>query len=396
MEYVRLGDFCEITSSKRVYAHQYTSDGVPFYRSREIIERREHKDITEELYISLALYNTFKQKFGAPQKGDVLLTSVGTLGIPYLVGDEVFYFKDGNLTWMRNFNEMLLSKYLFYWFNSKFGKVSLITKAIGSSQAALTIDILKKHKIFLPSINVQQAIISILSGYDDLIENNNKRIQILEKMAENLYKEWFVRFRFPGHERVEFKKQTPNGWELSTKTSDMVCPATWRYDQFCILNKFKRGKNITAEQMLGGEVPVISAGIEPSGYHNTYNIHGQSITVSSSGANAGYLQYHLSSIWAADCSYCQDDDKLWFLFNGLKFLQPVIRNMQVGAAQPHVYPKHINKMNTIIPDESTVREYCALVEPLYNQIKLLKHKNQNLIKQRELLLPRLMNGSLEI
>ena len=261
MEYVRLGDFCEITSSKRVYAHQYTSNGVPFYRSREIIERREHKDITEELYISLALYNTFKQKFGAPQKGDVLLTSVGTLGIPYLVGDEVFYFKDGNLTWMRNFNEMLLSKYLFYWFNSKFGKVSLITKAIGSSQAALTIDILKRHKIFLPSINVQQAIISILSAYDDLIENNNKRIEILEKMAENLYKEWFVRFRFPGHKTAEFENGIPKGWEVK-KIKDCIKRLPF--------NRLYKGSELKSE----GKVIVIDQSTaEYLGYHDNEASH---------------------------------------------------------------------------------------------------------------------------
>ncbi len=274
MEYVRLGDFCEITSSKRVYAHQYTLDGVPFYRSREIIERREHKDITEELYISLALYDTFKQKFGAPQKGDVLLTSVGTLGIPYLVGDEIFYFKDGNLTWMRNFNERLLSKYLFYWFNSKFGKDSLITRAIGSSQAALTIDILKKYKLFLPPINVQQAIISILSAYDDLIENNNRRIKILEKMAENLYKEWFVRFRFPGYESSSFVASSigriPEGFSV-LKMQDVIdyhIGGGWGSDV--------RDKNFECEAFVirGTDFPYVKEGILstcPRRYHKINN-----------------------------------------------------------------------------------------------------------------------------
>ena len=142
MEYEKLGDYCDITSSKRVFANQYVSDGIPFYRSREIIEKKESKDIPEPLFISKELYDTFKRKFG-----DLLLTSVGTLGIPYIVKDEVFYFKDGNLTWMKNFKDGLDSRYLYYWLNSKFGKESLIVRAIGSSQAALTIDILKKYKM---------------------------------------------------------------------------------------------------------------------------------------------------------------------------------------------------------------------------------------------------------
>ena len=85
MEYAKLGEYCDITSSKRVFASQYVSKGIPFYRSREIIEKKEMKDISEPLFISEELYNSFKTKFGVPKEGDVLLTSVGTLGIPYVV-----------------------------------------------------------------------------------------------------------------------------------------------------------------------------------------------------------------------------------------------------------------------------------------------------------------------
>lgn len=396
MEYVTLGEHCDITSSKRVFANQYVDEGIPFYRSREIIEKKEMKDISEPLFISEDLYDTFKKKFGVPQKGDLLLTSVGTLGIPYIVKDEVFYFKDGNLTWMKNFQDTLNSKYLYYWLNSKFGKESLIIRAIGSSQAALTIDILKKYKFLLPERKVQDRIVEILSGYDTLIENNNKRIKLLEKMAEKLYEEWFVHFRFPGHENYSLKEQFPRGWVVASKATEMVCPEGWHYGKFSEIGTFVRGKNITAAEMVEGDIPVISAGLEPSGYHNANNVTGKSLTISASGANAGYLKYHLSDIWAADCSYCQDDKKLWFIYNVLKFLQPVISNMQVGAAQPHVYPKNINRLCTIIPDDDTIQAYCDKVEPIYEQIKLLKDKNANLTKQRDMLLPRLMSGKLEV
>lgn len=396
MEYVQLGAYCEVTSSKRVFANQYTLEGIPFYRSREIIEKREHKNLSVNLYISNDLYNSFKEKFGVPQKGDILLTSVGTLGIPYIVQDEIFYFKDGNLTWMRNFSKKLLPQYIYYWINSKFGKDSLLLRAIGSSQPALTIEIIKKYKFYIRKIEEQQKIVSILSTYDDLIENNNRRIRLLEQMAENLYKEWFVRFRFPGHSRGETKQVKPKGWVLSSNSAYIECPKSWGFNEFIKIGKFVRGKNITADNMITGEIPVISAGIEPSGYHNACNVNGQSITISASGANAGYLKYHQISIWAADCSYCQDSNKLWFLYHSLKFLQPVISNMQTGAAQPHVYPKHINKLYTIIPDEEILLKFQEVVSPIYDSIKLLREKNTNLTKQRDMLLPRLMSGKLEV
>ena len=105
------------------------------------------------------------------------------------------------------------------------------------------------------------------------------------------------------------------------------------------------------------------------------------MTISASGANAGYLLYHLDDILAADCSYYQDENKLWFVYNTLLFLQPVISNLQCGAAQPHVYPKNINKIPVIIPEKSIMELYCEQVAPIY---------------QRDLLLPRLMSGKLEV
>ncbi|MBO7345814.1 MAG: restriction endonuclease subunit S [Clostridia bacterium] len=282
-----------------------------------------------------------------------------------------------------------------------YGYYALLTSnlkkiAFGSAQPFVSYNSLNRILIYLPNIEKQKRIADILSAYDELIENNNKRIKILEQMAENLYKEWFVRFRFPGHEKVALKKQTPSGWVISSNQTDMRCPKNWSYDKFANLGSFIRGKNITAAEMIDGDIPVVSAGIEPSGYHNKQNITGNSLTISASGANAGYLKYNLTDIWAADCSYFQDDKKLWFVYNALKFLQPVISNLQVGAAQPHVYPKNINKLCTIIPDDETIEMYCDKVDTIYEQIKVLNKNNDNLIKQRDMLLPRLMSGKLEV
>lgn len=384
MEYVKLGDYCSISSSKRVFARQYEDSGVPFYRSKEIIERREYKDISESLFISKELYNSFKEKFGVPVYGDILLTSVGTLGIPYYVkASDKFYFKDGNLTWMKSFVDELDSKYLYYWLSSSFGKASLLQRAIGSSQPALTIDILKKYRILLPSIVVQHRIASILSTYDSLIENNTKRIRLLEKMAENLYKEWFVRFRFPGHENVKMVNGLPNGWKKGALSD--VC-------------EFKRGKNITSSEMKDGTIPVISAGITPSGFHSHANVYGISVTMSSSGANAGYIAVHYSDIWAADCSYIEEASTpyIYYVYELLNNIRSIINNFQRGAAQPHVYPKDINRIKMIIPSEGIRKKANEKIGVIHRQIDNLQKQNSLLARQRDLLLPRLMSGKLEV
>lgn len=209
----KIGDNCEVTSSRRIFYSEYVKSGIPFYRSKEIIQSFYGQSIDEPLYISEEKYKQIAEKYGVPRAGDMLLTSVGTIGVPYLLKEtDCFYFKDGNLTWFRNFSEKLSSRYLYYWIQSPQGKGVLFNSTIGSSQKALTISMLKEISIPLPPISVQNRIIDILSAYDDLIENNQKQIKLLEEAAMRLYKEWFVNLRFPGYENTKIVGGVPDGW----------------------------------------------------------------------------------------------------------------------------------------------------------------------------------------
>ena len=210
---VKVGDCCEVTSSKRIFFSEYVDSGVPFYRSKEIIESSNGQAISEPLFISQEKYDEIKNHFGVPQSGDMLLTSVGTIGVPYIVREkDYFYFKDGNLTWFRNFSDELDSKYLYFWVKSSEGQSILNNTTIGSSQKALTIASLKGLEIPCPPSPVQKRIVEFLAGYDDLIENNQKQIKLLEEAAQRLYKEWFVDLRFPGHENTEIVDGVPERW----------------------------------------------------------------------------------------------------------------------------------------------------------------------------------------
>lgn len=218
-----LDELCDVTSSKRIYARELCPTGVPFLRSKEIIEKLNGIEIpSTQLFISEERYQEIRQLTGAPIVGDILLTSRGTLGIPYQVKKtDRFHFADGNLTWFRNFKE-LDSHYLKFFFLSPIGKAELSKCVIGSSQSAYTIASLKKIRIPLPPISEQKRIAGILSAYDDLIENCQRRIKILEAMARSIYREWFVNFRFPGHENVPLVPSPlgniPQGWEVRSFT----------------------------------------------------------------------------------------------------------------------------------------------------------------------------------
>lgn len=256
-----------------------------------------------------------------------------------------------------------------------------MTGASGRQRADLKF--IKKIKFDLPTLPIQQKIASTLSAYDRLIENNTRRIRLLEQMAENLYKEWFVRFRFPEHEKVEMVNGLPKGWKINSLKE--IC-------------EFKRGRNITSAEMCDGVIQVISAGITPSGYHDKANVHGVSVTMSSSGANAGYISIHYDDIWAADCSYIseKETEDIYYVYELLNNIRQVINNFQIGAAQPHVYPKDINRIKTCVPPKELRIKANANLSKIHKEIHKLYKQNQLLTRQRDLLLPRLMSGKLEV
>ena len=187
----KIGSLCSISSSKRIFAKEYQPSGIPFYRGKEVIEKQKGETVSTELYISKSRYDEIKNKFGVPKEGDMLLTSVGTLGIPYVVKNETFYFKDGNLTWFSNFKG-INSKFLYYWFLSPMAKSTIDTNAIGSTQKALTIDVLSKFEIDIPNIETQEKIVSFFSSLDSKIELNRRINDNLEQQAQALFKSWFV------------------------------------------------------------------------------------------------------------------------------------------------------------------------------------------------------------
>lgn len=151
---------------------------------------------------------------------------------------------------------------------------------------------------------------------------------------------------------------------------------------------FKRGRNITASEMVDGDIPVVSAGLDYSGYHNAWNVKGPSITISSSGANAGVVIFHNYNFWAADCLYAYQSKNMLFSYYFLKYLQPVMFNLQRGSAQPHVYSDNVNNLKVVLPslDEQmniskVLSNYDQLIENNNKRIKLLEETAQELYKE---------------
>lgn len=422
----RMADLCEITSSKRIFAADYVSEGVPFYRGKEITEKHKgNLDVSTELFISEERFIQIERKFGAPRSGDLLLTSVGTLGSPYVVKpSERFYFKDGNLTWFRHFKE-LDSKFLYYWLVSPQGKAELQKCTIGSSQSAFTIVLLKSMEIEFPPPPIQRRIASILSTYDELIENNQRRIRILEEMARSLYREWFVQFRYPGHESVSLVDSSlgsiPQGWEVKVLGSLMneQIGGGW-------------GKDVPDEKhtepawvIRGTDIPdgrACQVTSVPHRFHGVSNIRSRrlqegDIVFEVSGGSKGQpvgrtllvTPQLLSAfeneavICASFCKrICPDTTAYSSELLYLSFLEGYesgeIEQFQVQSTgiSNFKWTEYIAKTARVIPPELLRMRFRELVMPMLSQVATLGLQTANLRRTRDLLLPRLLSGQINL
>ena len=191
----KLGEIAELTSSKRIYLSEYVDNGIPFYRGKEISELKQNIQPKDILYISSALYNEYKTKYGVPRINDILITAVGTLGNVFVIrNNDPFYFKDGNLIWLKNVS--VNSDFLMYLL--EVNKNKLESSAIGSSQKALTMVELRKLTFIFPPNLEQNKIAVFLSLMDKRIQTQIKIIEELRLLKCVLLKKtFFQELRFP-------------------------------------------------------------------------------------------------------------------------------------------------------------------------------------------------------
>lgn len=259
-------------------------------------------------------------------------------------------------------------------------------------------------KYLVPDIQVdkQTKIASILSAYDDLIENNNKRIKILEQMGENLYKEWFVRFRFPGHETAEFENGIPKGWEIL------------RMENFCYVTD---GTHDTPKETNLG-VPLVTGRCIRNGfvdYDEAYLISedDHNRIKKRSGLKSGDILF--SNIGTVGNTCLVDYEREFSVKNVIIFkppiraisaylyywlispsMQAIFSTQTNGASQQFVGLTFMRRIKILVPNKYIMTSFEKNVAPIIDAMMMLHKENQNLIKQRDLLLPRLMSGKLEV
>lgn len=378
---IRLGEQCVVTSSKRFHLSERITQGVPFYCSKEIIKKFNGEDVTECDYISEDLYKKVSNEFGVPKENDLLITTRGTIGIPYLYKrTDRFYFADGNLTWIKDFNSNLYSKFLYYWFQSYEGRKKFEALAKGTAQKAVPISGIKTLEIELPSLKSQKRIADILSAYDDLIENNQKQIKLLEEAARRLYKEWFVDLHFPGHENTKIVDGVPEGWNRTNINGILT---------------FHRGYDLTKNEMKAGRYPVIGS-TSIIGYHNEFKIKGPGIVTGRSGS-LGKYQLVWDDFWPHNTSLYISNYKGHNMFFVYSLLQTVdFVSLNNGGAIPTLNRNVLSNIEVIEPTDELQEMFATITEAQYRKIRNLEKQNNQLKIARDALLPKLMSGEVEV
>lgn len=399
---IRLGEQCVVTSSKRFHLSERITQGVPFYCSKEIIKKFNGEDVTECDYISEDLYKKVSNEFGVPKENDLLITTRGTIGIPYLYKrTDRFYFADGNLTWIKDFDSNLYSKFLYYWFQSYEGRKKFEALAKGTAQKAVPISGIKTLEIELPSLKSQKRIADILSAYDDLIENNQKQIKLLEEVAQRLYKEWFVNLRFPGHENTKIVDGVPEGWSKSMVSE---VSAVLRRGISPKYNEKARGIVINQKCIRQTIVSYDEARTQEKKYPAELEMMESDIVICSTGAGTlgrvgqifeakgnATLDSHVTLIRANEKIGQQ------YLFWSLKMQQDYLMSAGKGSTnQLELSRETIGNCKILIPEQKIAEQAEKNFAAIHDKMKECSMRIARLREVRDLLLPKLMSGEVEV
>lgn len=260
--------------------------------------------------------------------------------------------------------EDLLPEYLMMWFRRAEFDRNAWFYTDADVRGGMNKDALLDMRFPIPTLARQREIVSEYETLTRRIRLNNQMIEKLEATAQALYHKTFV----AGID----KQNLPDG-----TLGDLVTP--------------QKGRNIVREECIEGNVPVIAGGKTPSCFHNQSNTGAPVVTISASGANAGYVGLHFNKVWAADCSYIDVDifPYIYYIYVLLSMSQERLYSMQEGTGQPHIYPRHIMSLSITLPSNDAIRMFHEKVTPFFRKINLKQQENIKLTELQSLLLAKM-------
>lgn len=379
-EFLTIGEIADVKGGKRLPKGMVVQDqetSHPYLRvvdfNNDGIDRSNVKYINDDAFARVKRYTITNE--------DIYISIAGTIGRVGVIPKDL---SGANLTEnaakITNINSDTDKIFLMYYLRSHLGQSEIASKVVGTSQPKLALFRIQELKVPQVPLPTQRKIAAILSSYDDLIENNLRRIKILEEMAENLYREWFVKFHFPGHEKNCFVDsplgQIPERWEVK------------RLGEILELNY---GKALKQGDRRGGSVPVYgSSGVV--GYHDVSLAKGPGIVIGRKG-NVGSIFWSNDDFYVIDTAYFVSSPlPLRFLFYDLQ-TKNFLNN---DAAVPGLNRNQAYSLETVMPENDILKRFCEFADAFELQASALRNRNIKLRRTRDLLLPRLISGDVDV
>lgn len=345
-----------------------------------------HLDLSDPKYISENDLPKWTKRV-TPQAGDIVFSYEATLNLYAMIPEGFRGCLGRRMALIRPDEEKVLGRYLYYYFFSDEWRATIAENTvIGATVDRIPLIRFPDFPVSFPSLEKQKAIADTLSAYDDLIENNQKQIKLLEETAQRLYKEWFVDLRFPGHETTPSTDGIPEGWE--ERNIDDVFSVQY-------------GKMLPTSLLVpNGEYPVYGAnGV--IGHYTKANCFGYVTLITSRGNGSGdVLRTHHKTSFVTNNSFVVLPKETYvhlelpFAYHLMKTLD--FKSICTGSAQPQLTNKSISMLNVIVPTPAVVKAFCNMANPMFAKIELLYKQIQVAAEARDRLLPKLMNGEIEV
>ena len=405
----RLVDIAEVKGGKRLPANANlvsTPTSHPYIRGRDIRDGKITFD--DPMYV---LDDDFEKiRRYTVDSGDVCITIVGNIGDVGITPPNLHRASlTENAVKLVNLREDFDARFLMYALLTPEAQSQMKLSAAGAAQPKLGIYKVNEINVPVPPLPVQRRIAGILSAYDELMENNQRRIRLLEAMARDLYREWFVHFRFPDHEKVKMVRPHSHPSEGSAKTDGDI-PEGWEVKPFSAIASYVNGFPFKPAQLGTEGKPIIKikelkAGIVADTPRNLgdeipekYNIHDGDVLFSWSAdldtylwmGGEGLLNQHLFNVVPFDGISSA------FCFHALKGSMPRFRALSLGATMHHIKRSALDQVFTLLPPAALRKRFEVLVEPMHQQLITLTKHVENLRRTRDLLLPRLLSGQVEL
>lgn len=393
----KLSECCQSISDGDHQAPPKSNKGIPFVTISNI--KDISFDFTNCMHVPQSYYDNLLAK-RKPQKGDILYSVVGSFGIPVLMKENVKFTFQRHIAILRPNPHIVEPAYMYYSMLSKAFFLQADAAAIGAAQRTISLSSLQNLTINLPDLPTQRRIASILSAYDDLIENNRRQIKLLEEAAQRLYREWFVELRFPGHEGVKVMDGVPEGWMKGTvdnivkllsgypfKSSEYVSSGKYR---LITIKNVKDGEfspdNVDYIDQLPDKVPSHCILTEGDILLSLTGNIGRVCIVNGYNYLLNQRVAKLQTLHPA-YAYC--------MFRSKEMLNKMTA-LSNGVAQQNLSPIRAEKIRILIPSSNLLFQFKNIVEPIISQIILLNNQITFACEARDRLLPELMDGEIEV